>query len=60
MEDLLALDLGQPVCICGRPMRLKMIAPVPAKSNKIDRSEIHTFECGPCGHELKVIHDVQP
>jgi hypothetical protein len=46
-------DLDQPNCLCGRPMRLRTIQPVP----KSDETHIHTFECDACSHELRVMND---
>lgn len=50
-------DLEKPSCICGRPMRLKMIVPTPLKLHT-EQCETHIFECGPCKHELRVMHDL--
>jgi hypothetical protein len=47
---LLPGDLGHPKCICRRDMRLVTIVPHIREPN----TSLHTFECGDCGHHLKV------
>jgi hypothetical protein len=46
-------DLDQPNCLCGRPMSLRTIEPVP-KSNE---THMHTFVCETCAHQLRVMND---
>jgi hypothetical protein len=53
---LLPGDLDHPKCICRRDMRLVTVVPHIREPN----TSLHTFECGDCGHHLKVLHDVEP
>jgi acetone carboxylase gamma subunit len=50
-------DLDHPVCICSAEMQLKSIVPTEHSTDPI-KSEIHTFRCAECQHELRVLHDL--
>ena len=46
-------DLDHPNCLCGEPMELVTIEPL-VKSND---TNIHTFVCSVCSHQLRVMND---
>jgi hypothetical protein len=51
-------DLDHPTCLCGLEMRLRTVVPVAPVSGDPHLSEVHTFECLHCKHELRVMHDI--